>query len=219
MENLGKRLYELRKNKKLSREALGARIGVSKTSIKNWEDGENVPKLEYLQLLSDYFKCSVEYLTKGVSDGDGHDLHNARKVVDKPIRYAPVLNFVQAGNFCQYHDDAITNEFEPIVGEGYGDNSFWVILHGESMVPDFFSKELVLINPDLQPNPGDFVLAIRKNEKETTFKKWRPRGFDEKTGEEYYELVPSNIDFPVIDSRFTPFTVCGVAVERRQKLR
>ena len=51
----------LRKDKKLSRETLGAKIGVSKTAIKNWEDDENAPKLEYLQLLSDYFKKNGEY--------------------------------------------------------------------------------------------------------------------------------------------------------------
>lgn len=70
MNTLGQRLLGLRKDKKLSRETLGAKIGVSKTAIKNWEDGENAPKLEYLQLLSDYFKCSIEYLTDGISDGD-----------------------------------------------------------------------------------------------------------------------------------------------------
>ena len=41
METLGQRILKLRKSKKLSRETLGAKIGVSKTSIKNWEDDEN----------------------------------------------------------------------------------------------------------------------------------------------------------------------------------
>lgn len=144
---------------------------------------------------------------------------NAKPVTDKPIRYAPVLNFVQAGLFCQYHDDAIADEFEPIIGEGFGKNAYWVVLEGDSMEPDFKSGELVLIDPDLQPNPADYVLAMRAGEKETTFKKWRPRGFDESTGREYAQLIPSNPDYPVIDSRFVDFTICGVAVERKQRLR
>lgn len=143
---------------------------------------------------------------------------NARVAVDKPIRQVPVLNFVQAGEFCQYHDDAISDDFEPIIGDGYGDRVYWVVLNGDSMVPDFNSDELVLIDPDLQPNPADFVLAIREGAKETTFKKYRPRGFDE-SGNEYIQLIPSNPDYPIIDSRFTPFSICGVAVEQRKRLR
>lgn len=213
METLGQRVLKLRKDKKMSREALGAKIGVSKTSVKNWEDGENIPKLEYLQLLAEYFKCSVEYLTEGTGDGD-----NFKKIQEKPIRRAPVLNFVQAGAFCEYHDNAISDEFEPVIGDA-GDNVYWIVLEGDSMMPDFESGELVLIDPDMQPNPADYVVALRKGEKAVTFKKWRPRGFDEATGEEYSQLIPSNPDFPIIDSRFTPFSICGVAVQRNQILR
>ena len=213
MNTLGQRLLGLRKDKKLSREALGAKIGVSKTAIKNWEDGENAPKLEYLQLLSDYFKCSIEYLTEGMPDGD-----NFKVAQRKPIRYAPVLNYAQAGEFCQYHDDAIADEFEPVSAE-YSERVYWVVLNGNSMEPDFYANELALIDPDIQPNPSDFVLALKDGAKETTFKKYRPRGFDETTGEEYFHLVPSNPDYPIIDSRFTRFIICGVAVEHKKKLR
>ena len=213
METLGQRVLKLRKDKKMSREALGAKIGVSKTSVKNWEDGEHIPKLEYLQLLAEYFKCSVEYLTEGTGNGD-----NFKKIQEKPIRRAPVLNFVQAGAFCEYHDNAISDEFEPVIGDA-GDNVYWIVLEGDSMMPDFESGELVLIDPDIQPNPADYVVALRKGEKAVTFKKWRPRGFDEATGEEYSQLIPSNPDFPIIDSRFTPFSICGVAVQRNQILR
>ncbi|MEK6203302.1 MAG: XRE family transcriptional regulator [Psychrobacter sp.] len=213
METLGQRVLKLRKDKKMSREALGAKIGVSKTAIKNWEDDENAPKLEYLQLLSDYFKCSVEYLTDGTSDGD-----NFKKIQEKSVRRAPVLNYVQAGEFCEYHDEAISDEFEPVIGDA-GDNVYWILLEGDSMEPDFKSGELVLIDPDMQPNPADYVIALRKGEKKVTFKKWRPRGFDENTGEEYSQLIPSNENYPIIDSRFTPFSICGVAVQRNQVLR
>lgn len=144
---------------------------------------------------------------------------NYKKMRSRETRRVPVLNFVQAGEFCQYFDDAITDEDYPIpCDEGYGDNVFWIRLEGNSMEPDFNSGEMVLVDPDMQPNPGDYVVAIKVGEKETTFKKWRPKGFDD-DGIEYYHLVPSNPEYPIIDSRFTPFEVCGVAIERKQKLR
>ena len=152
--------------------------------------------------------------SKAQEDGD-----NFKMVKQESVRYVPLLNFVQAGEFCEYHDDAISNEFRPIFGEGYGKNVYWVELEGDSMEPDFKSGELVLIDPDMQPNPADYVVALKAGEKKVTFKMWRPRGFDEKTGEEYSQLIPSNENYPVIDSRFTPFTICGVAVQRNQILR
>lgn len=150
------------------------------------------------------------------TQGDGD---NFKMVKQESVRYVPLLNFVQAGEFCEYHDDAISNEFRPIFGEGYGENVYWVELEGDSMEPDFKSGELVLIDPDMQPNPADYVVALKAGEKKVTFKMWRPRGFDEKTGEEYSQLIPSNENYPIIDSRFTPFTICGVAVQRNQILR
>lgn len=144
---------------------------------------------------------------------------NFKVVKQQSVRYVPLLNFVQAGEFCEYHDDAISNEFRPIFGEGYGKNVYWVELEGDSMEPNFKSGELVLIDPDIQPNPADYVVALKAGEKKVTFKMWRPRGFDEKTGEEYSQLIPSNENYPIIDSRFVPFTICGVAVERKQMLR
>lgn len=214
MSTLGHRLYRLRKDKKLSRDALGAKIGVSKTAIKNWEDDGNPPKLEHLQAMADFFNCSVQYLTAGIGDGDNF---NVRK--KEVIRYVPLLNYVQAGEFCHYSDDAIVDEFRPIFGEGYGDNVYWVIIEGDSMSPDFESGQMVLIDPDVVPNPSDYVIALKEGYKEVTFKKWRPKGFDEATGKEYWHLVPANPDYPIIDSRFTPFTICGVAIERKQMLR
>ena len=145
-------------------------------------------------------------------DGD-----NFKIVPMDKVRRVPVLNYVQAGEFCEYFDDAIADMFEVIIGD-YPPHVHWVIIEGLSMTPDFNPGDLILVDPDTQPSPGDYVVAKKAGENAVTFKKWRPRGFDDE-GVEYCELVPLNPDFPIIDSRHTPFTICGVAVERKHKLR
>ena len=145
-------------------------------------------------------------------DGD-----NFKIVPMDKVRRVPVLNYVQAGEFCEYFDDAIADMFEVIIGD-YPPHVHWVIIEGLSMTPDFNPGDLILVDPDTQPSPGDYVVAKKAGEDAVTFKKWRPRGFDDE-GVEYCELVPLNPDFPIIDSRHTPFTICGVAVERKHKLR
>lgn len=153
-----------------------------------------------------------------INKGGAH-FGNARLADNKPVRYAPVFNLTQAGKFFLYHDDAITKRFDPVIGDEYGERVYWIVLEDDSMEPDFKSGEMILIDPDLKPNPADYVLVKGEGIEETSFKKWRPRGFDEATGKEYVQLIASNPDYPVIDSRFMPFVVCGVAVERKQKLR
>lgn len=90
METLGKRIFNLRKQKQLSREALGKRIGVSKTSIKNWEDDENTPKHEYLDKLSYVFDRSIDYLVDGKADSPVMELPSNIVAIGRPSEYAPV---------------------------------------------------------------------------------------------------------------------------------
>lgn len=224
MSLLAKNIEYLLEKNKLNAYQLQDKSGIAQSTTFRITNGETKsPSGRTVKKYADFFKVSEADLTfkdlSGVESGTKTTADNFRVMPNAPVRYLPVLNFVQAGEFCEYHDDAIANEFEPVFGEGYAENLYWVILEGDSMEPDFKSRELVLINPDLQPNPGDYVIALKKGEKKVTFKMWRPRGFDEKTGEEYWQLIPSNTNYPVIDSRFTPFTVCGVAIERKQKLR
>lgn len=214
MQTIGKRLYNLRREKKLARDALGAKIGVSKTAIKNWEDDENAPKFEYLQLLSNYFGCSIEYLTEGtVSKND------PSSICTENMYYAPVLNFTQAAKFYIDSESIVVDKYIPILGAEYSEHHYWLILENESMQPDFKVGELILINPKLSPSPGDYIVALEKKSKEVVFRKWRSPGIDEGTAKNYSQLVSNNNDFPIIDSRYTLFEVCGIAIEHRIKLR
>lgn len=180
------------------------------------------PSSNTVQKYAKYFGVSEADLCfedLSLSSG-GSSIHdNLTKAINLPAaRQVPVLNFVQAGVFCEYYDDAIADEYEPTYGD-YGDHVYWAVIEGLSMVPDFKPKDMVLIDPDAEPVAGDYVIAQKQGEKKVTFKKYRPRGFDDVTGKEYCHLVPSNPDFPVIDSRYVDFNICGVAIEQKTKLK
>lgn len=81
MSTFAERLYKLRRDKKLARDALGLKIGVSKTAIKNWEDGENLPKVEYVKALAEFFDVSFDWLATG--EGGATD-------ITKLPGYAPI---------------------------------------------------------------------------------------------------------------------------------
>ncbi len=59
---LGENIRRLRQTRGMRQEELGSRIGVSKQSISNWENGNIVPSVDLLSLLADYFGVSTDYL-------------------------------------------------------------------------------------------------------------------------------------------------------------
>jgi len=135
------------------------------------------------------------------------------------MRPYPVISHVQAGALKE-----IAVPYGP--GDGfdveYGDDdasqwSFFLEIEGDSMLPDFRPGDRVLIDPDVSPNPGDFV-AARNTKEEATFKKYRVRGIDD-SGHEVFELVPLNDNYPVLRSDERHLVVIGTMIEHRRKFR
>lgn len=165
-----------------------------------------------------YLKISPNWLATGQGDMDTLFDANA-KPAPMGVRAYPVISTIQAGKLRE-----IEVPYEP--GEGfdveYGDNdaskwSFFLEIEGDSMLPDFRPGDRVLIDPEVAPRPGDFV-AARNTYEEATFKKYRVRGIDS-SGNEVFELVPLNDDYPTIRSDEQHLLVIGTMVEHRRKFR
>jgi len=58
------RLYFLRENTELTQEEMGAIIGVKKFSISNWEHSKEIIPLDKLNIYSNYFNISMDYILK-----------------------------------------------------------------------------------------------------------------------------------------------------------
>lgn len=59
---IGENIKELRKDKKISQQALAEKIGVSQKAIDYWERGVNEPKATYIVKLADFFGVSTDFL-------------------------------------------------------------------------------------------------------------------------------------------------------------
>lgn len=66
MKTTGDRIFELRKQKGYSREALAKLCGVSSKSIQNYENGSRVPIIDNIKKIATVLETSVDYLIKGV---------------------------------------------------------------------------------------------------------------------------------------------------------
>ena len=68
--SVGNKIYELRKENKLSQEKLAEKIGVTRQTISNWELNESSPDLKQAKELSSIFSISLDELV----DNDIRDI-------------------------------------------------------------------------------------------------------------------------------------------------
>ena len=147
---------------------------------------------------------------------DGFDDPHGETMVPAGLRRVPRISFVQAGVWTEAVD-----AYAPGAGEDYlltqtdlGPLAFALTVRGASMEPEFREGDTIIIDPDVKPAPGDFVVAKNLDD-EATFKKYRPRGINER-GQLVIELIPLNEDFPSLRSDCTPIQIIGTMMEHRR---
>lgn len=87
-EIVGENLTELRKNKKLTQLELAEKMNYSDKSISKWEKGDNLPDLETLNELCEFYGVSLDYLTHPVE-------HNKSiYVLDKDEKQRNLINHI-----------------------------------------------------------------------------------------------------------------------------
>jgi SOS-response transcriptional repressor LexA len=210
-ENMGQRIERLLGDKNGGNQSELARfVGVSPQAVQQWIAGETSPRGKNLERAADFLNVSPAELRFGQQP--------TKNIAPAAVgtRQIPLISCVQAGMWTE-----IADSYEPgdaadwlLTDLELSDNAFALEIKGESMLPDFREGDRVIIDPAVVPNPGDFVVA-KNGEHEATFKKYRPRGMNER-GEQVIELVPLNPDFPSLRSDTSPFAIIGTMVEHRR---
>ena len=144
---------------------------------------------------------------------------NVSEKIETKGRLVPIISLVAAGGFKEAilsaKDGYITSYLETL-----SPDAFCLEIEGMSMAPDFLPGDRIVCDPNVSPYPGDCVIAQKteNGETEATFKKYKPRGFDE-TGREYFELVPINPDYPIMTSKYQDIDIIATVVEHFRTLR
>jgi SOS-response transcriptional repressor LexA len=150
--------------------------------------------------------------------GEGPMLASTPNVTAAPVGAIriPLISYVQAGCWT-----GIVDSYQPgdadewlLTDLDLSGNAFALQIKGDSMLPEFKEGDRVIIDPNVQPLPGDFVVA-KNGDDEATFKKYRPRSVNEQ-GAVVFELVPLNEDFPSMRSDTQPISIVGTMVEHRK---
>ena len=131
------------------------------------------------------------------------------KVMPKTsVTKIPLLSSVQAG-LPTDHGDLCYDEFVEVPGE-LPNGCYALKVSGDSMSPLMDDGDVVVVDPDRWPRPGDCIVARSEleNLSEATVKRYYPVGFDE-TGREVFEARPFNSLFPVMHSAHQKLEVIG----------
>jgi len=212
---LGTRLRARREAVGLTQEKLAKQCGVSRAAVAQWEAGVTRPGLDNLVRAAKALDVWLSWLTAGdqsLPDGPSPFPSAASR------RQIPVIDYVRAGLW-----DAVADPYAP--GGGMDDiatdldlspKAFALVVRGESMDPEFRDGDKIIIDPEVAPQPGDFVVAKLDREDEATFKKYRPRGSD-KDGAPIIELLPINPDWPTLMiNAEQPGRIVGTLIEHRR---
>lgn len=205
------RLTEIRQARRMTLEQVAAATGSGRGQIWKLENGKVQLTPRWLARLAKALDCQPLDILSDKPQG-----------APAPARALPVIDQVQAGDWTapggtDANGDGLGHVFP---ATPVGPRAFALEIRGDSMAPEFHPGDRVIVDPDLAPLPGDYVVAKLHDEHEATFKKFRPRpgAGKDKTGT--IELVPLNPDWPVLTiGRDRPGKIVATMVEHHRYRR
>ncbi len=81
MQKIGAFLAELRKENKYTQDELGEKIGVTNKTVSRWENGNYLPPVEMLQILSKLYNVSINELLSGERLNEKQYKENAEEYI------------------------------------------------------------------------------------------------------------------------------------------
>ncbi|AXF76642.1 LexA family transcriptional regulator [Erwinia tracheiphila] len=202
--SLADRVKKRRNETGLSQAEAAEKAGIRQQSWASIEDGKTL-KPRNIVGIAEALKCDPAWLMNG-----GVFL----PVSEVNTRRIPLISYVQAGELATKSPiEAMDGSFEYVMTDmEWSHYTFALRIVGDSMEPDFKAGDVIIVDPEIEPSPGEFVVG-KNGDHEATFKKYRPTSF--KDGVQHFELVPLNNDYPTMNSAERHITIIGTMVEHR----
>ncbi len=209
---VGNRLKEAREEKGISLEDAGKKVGVNKSTILRWENGQTEKfKIPTLEILADYYGVNSSWIIG--KDNHKYIYTNRTDVFGNPVVSIPILGIVKAGyNYLAEENWIGTIDIDKKLAES--GELFALKVHGDSMSPVLIEDDIVIIKKQEDFENGDIVVAIINGD-EATIKKG-------KKSEVGILLQPLNSSYePLIftydEMKTIPVTIVGVVKQLKRE--
>ena len=212
MSDIGNRLRQARLKADVTQVVLSDICGVSRAAVALWETGKANPTLKNLLIVADFLRVPVGWLA-----GEKGSDPRKRKTTPRITRPIPLITpksaAVRKGEAARQGKGVVSILHTDTM---VSNKSFALKIEDRSMEPELRVGDIVFIDPDVPPFPGDFVVAQLPGIDEAVIRKYRPQAT---LPTEYpdVELVPLNADWPDIMLNVdNPGCVIGPVVELRR---
>lgn len=147
--DLGKKIRAHRDELGLTQAELADKLGLTYSSVSQWESGRATPRTPILRQLADLFDTTV-------ADLMGEDATEA--AINGTSRMVPLLGFAHMGEPCDEGTLADEVEVPASIADAHP-RGFMVHAQGGCMDNRFPHDALLLVDPDMEPVNGQPVLA------------------------------------------------------------
>ncbi|MEE0263170.1 MAG: helix-turn-helix domain-containing protein [Collinsella sp.] len=147
--DLGKKIRAHRDELGLTQAELADKLGLTYSSVSQWESGRATPRTPILRQLADLFDTTV-------ADLMGEDATEA--AISGTSRMVPLLGFAHMGEPCDEGILADEVEVPASIADAHP-RGFMVHAQGGCMDNRFPHDALLLVDPDMEPVNGQPVLA------------------------------------------------------------
>ena len=134
------------------------------------------------------------------------------RIVFLAERYGFDIGFDKLSNITMY------NEYIEVFGD-LPDGCYGLKVKGDSMTPLIDDGDIVVVDPNRWPKPGDYIVARSELENlaEATVKRYYPVGFDE-SGIEIFEARPLNTMYATMHSVEQKLVIVGTVCKLMKDL-
>ena len=155
-----KRLRELRLSRNLTQDKLAQELGIAKSTISMYENGNREPDFETLELIADYFNVTLGSL---MSRPDNNSKKSNGIIV-------PVLGYVRAGIPIEAVEDILDYEeiSQDMASKG---EHFALSIKGNSMEPRITEGDVVIVRKQDIVENGELAVVL-VNGNDATVKKF-----------------------------------------------
>lgn len=147
--DLGKKIRAHRDELGLTQAELADKLGLTYSSVSQWESGRATPRTPILRQLADLFNTTV-------ADLMGEDA--AEAAISGTSRMVPLLGFAHMSEPCDEGNLADEVEVPASIADAHP-RGFMVHAQGGCMDNRFPHDALLLVDPDMEPVNGQPVLA------------------------------------------------------------
>lgn len=144
------RIKTRRKDLKLTQSDIAQGVGVSKTSVSQWENGETAPKGKNLFTLCQVLNCDPNWLLFG--DMQGTPVEKVAKI----HRY-PLISWDELQYWPQNKSMPNTQHYPCPIRCSM--KTFVLKVEGVSMEPKFHKGDIIFVDPDATVADSKFVIA------------------------------------------------------------